>query len=104
MSGVRNPEDFEPLLPITSLMNPKESKEAVNLNRIKNFNENDFIQEALENECVCVKLICTQPFNKVFIVLFVDTHIFIYIYFLMNLIYSFSLSKLNSSLHLFFFS
>jgi DNA-repair protein XRCC1 len=60
---VSNDDNFEVLLPISSLLNPKESKEAINLNRTKVFTQENFDQDIYEKNWNQIKFVCTQPFN-----------------------------------------
>ena len=66
VSRSENSNDHQVLLPVTSFMNPAEAKGKNNLNRIKIFNSKDHLESDIAKEkWDRVKIVCTQPFNKV---------------------------------------
>ncbi|KAK6632973.1 hypothetical protein RUM43_012716 [Polyplax serrata] len=59
-----NTDKFESLVPMTSLMSPKDSMTGVNQNCTRLFNKSDFSQEAIGKAWDRIKVVCSQPFNK----------------------------------------
>lgn len=64
--GAKSDDDFKTLLEATSFMTPGDSKNSTNGNRLKIFtNESLLNKAACELDSGVVKILCTQPFNKV---------------------------------------
>lgn len=59
-------DDFKILLPTTSFMTPTESKNIANGNRLKIFTNETYLNKEVSHlDSRVVKILCTQPFNKV---------------------------------------
>jgi hypothetical protein len=59
-------DDFGILLPVVSFMSPSESKNKVNSQRVKIFtDQTNLAKDTANQEWEFVKIVCTQPFNKV---------------------------------------
>ena len=55
---------FQSLIPMSTFMNPNESKTGKNPNQVRFFNKNDFDEKASNKQWDRVKIVCSQPFNK----------------------------------------
>ncbi|RDD36363.1 DNA repair protein XRCC1 [Trichoplax sp. H2] len=57
-------EDFKVILVTSSFMSPQESKNGINLNRVRMFDSNKLSKSVLDESWDRIKVICTQPYNK----------------------------------------
>lgn len=65
-SRAENADQHQTLVPVTSFMNPSESKSGTNTNRVKIFSINaGFNDDIAKQKWDRIKIVCTQPFNKV---------------------------------------
>ncbi|XP_071842897.1 DNA repair protein XRCC1-like [Apostichopus japonicus] len=58
------PEDYQVILVTSSFMNPMESKNSSNPNRVRIFGADKLCKPTLGKQWDRVKIVCTQPFNK----------------------------------------
>lgn len=59
-----NPEDYQVIVVTSSFMNPIESKNGTNGNRVRIFGSDKLCKATLGKHWDRVKIVCTQPFNK----------------------------------------
>ncbi|KAF5302937.1 hypothetical protein FQA39_LY02117 [Lamprigera yunnana] len=57
-------EDFKVLLVMSSFMTPTESKQSTNINKVRMFTYNDLQSPERDEKWDCIKVVCTQPFNR----------------------------------------
>lgn len=57
-------DQYESLIPMSTFMNPNESKTNKNPNAVRFFNKTDFEEKAANKQWDRVKVVCSQPFNK----------------------------------------
>lgn len=58
------PDDFKVLLVMSSFMTPLESRQSTNINKVRMFGYNDLQSPERDEKWDCIKVVCTQPFNK----------------------------------------
>lgn len=65
-SNIKGVDDFDVILSVTSFMSPSECKSNTNGNRLKLFTEEtSLFRDRANMKWDTVKIVCTQPFNKV---------------------------------------
>lgn len=55
---------FQSLLPMSTFMNPNESKTSKNPNQVRFFSKDDLDEKTAKKQWDRIKIVCSQPFNK----------------------------------------
>lgn len=64
VSRSQNSQDYKVLLTMCSFMTPLESRQSLNVNKVRMFNKTDLSNPECDEKWDRVKIVCTQPFNK----------------------------------------
>lgn len=57
-------DDYKILLVMSSFMTPIESRQTVNVNKVRMFTQNEFSKPECDEKWDLIKIVCTQPFNR----------------------------------------
>ncbi|KAL1506397.1 hypothetical protein ABEB36_005768 [Hypothenemus hampei] len=58
------PDDFQVFLVMSSFMTPLESRQSQNVNKVRMFKQEDFIDDRRNDKWDRIKIVCSQPFNR----------------------------------------